>query len=321
MQILGIDFGTILDASGVRGFFGEGYPYHRYGRKFGLDLTGSTFVAKTASLIRRTGYLLYHQDGITPLESFPKCVVIKPFRGLVLNAVGLSNPGIEKLLADGRWQARLEPFFISVIPIFDQPEWRLQEFVDLMRAIAKRRAEFRAKFGLQINLSCANVGLNIGQLIEEAQNMLAVASHFLPGVPLMPKFSLETPPEIILPITADENCHALCISNAVRWGALRDRISWRKLFGSDRSPLELYGGGALSGAPLLPLVVDWVSRARALGICKPINAGGGVLSVDNAQTLFEAGADSIFLGSIAMLRPWRIKKLIRIVRGWSLNCR
>ncbi|MBU0624896.1 hypothetical protein KKF05_00980 [Patescibacteria group bacterium] len=319
MQILGIDFGTVLDGSGVRGFFGDGYPYHRYSRRFGLDFTGSTFVAKTASLIRRTGYLLYHQDGTTPLERFPKCIVIKPFQGLVLNAVGLSNPGIEKLLADGRWQARPEPFFISVIPIFDQPEWRLQEFVDLMRAIAMRRAEFRARFGLQINLSCANAGFDISQLIEEAQNLLAVASHFLPDVPLMPKFSVETPAELILPITADENCHALCVSNALRWGALHDRINWRELFGSDRSPLELYGGGALSGAPLLPLVIDWVTKARALGIHQPINAGGGVLSINDAQALFEAGADSIFFGSIAMLRPWRIKKLIGTVHSWSIH--
>jgi len=317
MKLLGVDFGPVLDASGVRGFFGDGYPHHRHLQRIGLDFAGSTFVSKTATLAGKVGFLAYGSDGVTPLESFPGCVIVKFRQGVVLNAVGLGNPGIGKLLSAGRWQQREDPFFISVMPIFAGREWRLQEFVDLMRIIASRRREFSARFGLQINLSCGNVGLDIGQLAAEAVDLLDVAAHYLPDVPLMPKFSVETSPEAVLPVAERANCHAVCVSNAVRWGALPDRIDWRGIFGRDESPLKLYGGGALSGAPLLPLVTDWVMKARALGIAKPINAGGGALSTGDAQALFEAGADSIFLGSVATLRPWRVKKIIQAVKSWE----
>jgi len=314
MKLLDIDFGPVLDASGARGFFGDGYPYHRTFRSIGLDFTGSTFVSKTATLTRKTGFLLYHPDGVTPLETHPDCVIVRFRKGIVLNAVGLGNPGINALLAAGRWQELDKPFFISVMPVLGEREWRLQEFVAMMRAIRARRREFKAPFGLQLNLSCSNVGLEIGQLVDEAVELLSVAAHYLPGVPLMPKFSVETPLEALLPIARSEHCHALCVSNALRWGSMYDRISWRELFGSDESPLKLYGGGAMSGAPLLPLVTDWVKKARCLGIAKPINAGGGILDFDDARTLFKAGADSVSLGSIAILRCWRVRKTIAAIQ-------
>ena len=52
MKLRGIEFGSVIGASGIQGFFGEGYPYHRYPkllfpRSFKFD--GMTFTAKTTS--------------------------------------------------------------------------------------------------------------------------------------------------------------------------------------------------------------------------------------------------------------------------------
>jgi len=314
MKLLDIDFGPVLDASGARGFFGDGYPFHRRFRRVGLDFTGSAFVAKTATLAKKTGFLLYHPDGVTPLESRPDCVIVRFRQGIVLNAVGLGNPGIDKLLAANRWQEFERPFFISIIPILEKREWRLQEFVAMMRAIRAHRRKFRSRFGLQISLPDATIGFDAGPFVDEMTELLSVAAHFLPDVPLMPKFSVETPPEAMPPVAGSEHCHAICVSNALHWGSMYDRISWREIFGSDESPLKLYGGGSMSGAPLLPFVTDWVKKARCLGITKPINAGGGILDFDDARTLFDAGADSVFLGSIAILRGWRVRKTIAAIR-------
>jgi dihydroorotate dehydrogenase len=79
------------------------------------------------------------------------------------------------------------------------------------------------------------------------------------------------------------------------------------------SPLEERGfsAGGLGGAPLLPLVADWVKRVRVAGFTKHINAGGGVLCANDVDTLADAGADSVFLGSIAMLRGWRVRSAIK----------
>jgi imidazole glycerol phosphate synthase subunit HisF len=66
-------------------------------------------------------------------------------------------------------------------------------------------------------------------------------------------------------------------------------------------------------------VADWVAAARATGICKPINAGGGILSARDALTLLDAGADSVFIGSAAILRPWRVAGIIRRARAAASN--
>jgi len=316
VKLLDIDFGPVTDASGVRGFFGEGYPFHRPLKPFGLDLSDSTFVSKTATLNRRTGWLLYREDGITPDDLFPQCVIIKWRKGVVLNAIGLGNLSLLDLLLCRSWQSRIDPFFISLMPLGETPQQRMQEFIEMIVLLVNQRGSFRAPFGLQINLSCANTGLDTCPLVGEASEFLDVASHHLPGVPLMPKFSAEVSPEAVLPVTRNVNCHAICVSNAVHWGALPDRIDWHGLFGQNLSPLHVYGGGALSGAPLLPIVVDWILKARAIGIDKPINASGGILSVGDAQALFVAGADSVALGTVAMLRPWRVRGIIRAVHSW-----
>jgi dihydroorotate dehydrogenase len=308
MRIRGIEYGPILDASGVQGFFGEGYCYHKYLKPIGLDFAGCTFVAKTTTLKARKGNMPM-EDGIVPIEFFPRCVKVYFRKGIILNAVGLSGPGTKTLFEMKLWQARTEPFFISFMSVEESPEKRiaeLQEFVDLF---AKYLTEFRAPVGLQINYSCPNVGLDLSYLIDEVIAGLRIASVL--NIPLMPKFSVLTPAAAVKRISDDHNCDALCISNTIPWGKLPERIDWKELFGSDISPLAEFGGGGLSGRPLLPLVVEWVRMARSIGITKPINAGGGILSANDLGRLHGAGANSVFIGSVATLRPWRVGGIIR----------
>lgn len=313
MKLCGIDFGRVWHASGAGGYFGEGYPFHRYLKPFGLDLSGATLVAKTATLRRQAGWLAYAEDGITPAEMFPDCVVVNWRAGAVLNAVGLSNPGLGALLDMGRWQRLTEPFFISVAAVNRTREVRLTEFVGMFRQLRDRSGEFRAPFGVQVNLSCPTACPI--DFEEEAAEVLAVACHFLPNVPIVPKFSVETPPETVARIVGQGGCDAVCVSNSLRWGALPDEVDWRGIFGKTESPLKLYGGGGLSGAPLLRPVTDWLLRAGSIGLELPINAGGGVLCANDARALLEAGADSVFLGSIAILRPWRVRKTVKAIRA------
>ena len=47
MRLRNIDFGPVFGASGVQGFFGEGYLHHKFLRFLGLNFDGCTFVAKT----------------------------------------------------------------------------------------------------------------------------------------------------------------------------------------------------------------------------------------------------------------------------------
>jgi len=308
MRIHGIYFGPIFDASGAEGFFGEGYAHHKFFRLLGLTFDGCAFVAKTTTLNARAGNMPMKKDGITPKERKPKCIKIYFRKAMMLNAVALSGPGAKALFEINRWQKRTMPFFLSFMSVENTAEARtaeLEKFVDLF---ANYLPDFLAPVGLQINYSCPNVGLNPNELIDEVKTGISIASAL--DIPLMPKFNVLAPVKAVKEISEKLYCDAICISNTIPWGKLPERINWKKLFGFDISPLAKFGGGGLSGRPLFPLVVEWITEARKIGIKKPINAGGGILCANDVDTLHNAGASSIFIGSVVNLRPWRVKKII-----------
>ncbi len=150
------------------------------------------------------------------------------------------------------------------------------------------------------------------QTVAGAIGLLNVLAEFNPLWPCLVKVSADTSPAIAARIAEHERCDGLVISNAIKFGLLPDKIDWKALFGSATvSPLASLGAGGLSGAPLLPLVEAWVKAIRCLGMTKHINAGGGILHPRDVARLLDAGADSVFLGIIAMMRPWRMRGCIR----------
>lgn len=314
MKVKGIEFGPVLGASGIQGFFGEGYPYHRYLAILpGFDFSDMTFVAKTMTLLPNKGNMPMADDLITPREFKPRCIEVNIRRALALNAVGLSNPGAGHLFCQGKWQQREKPFFLSFMSIKKNVKDRLLELREFVGIFSQHLPEFKAPVGLQINFSCPNVGLESHpwqEMRDEVWASLEIAS--LLQIPLMPKFNVLTPMRVVNEIV-HHHCDAICVSNTIPWGALPDKIHWQEFFGGSGSPLEAKGfsAGGLSGAPLLPLVCEWVRVARRWGIKVPINAGGGILHPQNVDQLKDVGASSVFVGSVAMLRPWRVKSIIK----------
>ena len=91
-------------------------------------------------------------------------------------------------------------------------------------------------------------------------------------------------------------------------------IDWEKEFG-EKSPLEDKGydskGGGLSGKILKYYVLKFIKELRRQGITKLIIGGGGILHPDDVNEYKEAGADSVFIGSVFMLRFWRVGSIIK----------
>ena len=309
MELRGIDFGHVLDASGVRGWFGEGHPFHRW-VPFGLSFAGSTFVAKTTTLEPRDPNGALARDGLTTRVLRQPCVRVDWRRGIVLNALGLPGPGLEALLATGRWQRRTEPFFLSHAAVAETAEGRLEEVRRFVRILRAALPDFAAPVGLQVNFSCPNVPHGEPAPEPVAGFGTELDEYAKLDVPLMVKLSVTQPVAEARAIAEHPACDALCVSNTIPWGEMADRIDWTGLFG-ERSPLEHFGGGGLSGAPLFPLVAEWVAEARREGIAVPINAGGGILGPADVDVLRRAGASSVFVGTIAMLRGWRLARTIR----------
>jgi dihydroorotate dehydrogenase len=335
LVLKGVDYGPVQCASGAMGWFGEGYWYHRYVP--GLSWKGCTFVAKTTTLRAREGNTPFHPNPLgigfyKPKELIPRSVIVRMREGIVLNSVGLSGPGSEALLLTQHWQKLDQPFFLSFMSVAPTQEERYNETCAFIEQMILKHDEFAAPFGIQVNLSCPNTGHDTAKIAGEAKEILQLFESLRDlGIPIVPKLNVLYPIEAVAEI--EPFCDAICISNTLPWGTLPADVDWAGLFPNkpgdeleslDQSynpisdswavnPLSRRGikGGGLSGWPLLPLVEEWVKAARGRGIDLPINAGGGVLKPDDVDVLAKAGADSVFMGSIAILRGWRLRKTIQ----------
>jgi dihydroorotate dehydrogenase len=313
----GVEYGRAWTAAGANNFLGQGYPFHRWLKPFGLapDFRGATLVAKTTTLEPRVGRMPLRRD-LMPRELYPRCIRVNFRKAAVLNAVGLSGPGLEELLRRGVWQSMLRPFVLSFMAVDGERDARLDKAVRFAGRLASERPRFRAPFVLEVNCSCPNIGLGHDRILDEVNSYLDVIHLRLPGVPLIPKLNVLVPPAVAAEIGKHPACAAICCSNTVPWGALPDRIDWEGLFGAV-SPLAEMGGGGLSGAPLTPLVREWAAEYCAIPGHAPLVACGGVMTADDARALLLFGAAAVELGSVALLRPWRVKGIVETIGRWK----
>lgn len=322
MELRGKEFGHIAGGSGVQGFFGRGdeYPHHRLLAPLGLlDFTGMTFVAKTVTLEPNAGNLhVDPTDGFTVRQWKQECIHVSPrswWNGVAINKVGLTNPGLKALLDRNDWQKRTDSFALSFMSIKLKTEEKIRELESAVRILLAHLSDFRAPIALQINLSCPNVGIDHSEgFVDEAMRSLDAASRL--GIPIQLKVDALTSIYDLMVIEGHPALDGIVTSNTIKFATAIPGVDWEKLYGFTVSPLETVGspaagGGGASGAILFPLVESQVTRLRAAGFRKAIQAGGGVRSVDHVRRLRLAGADSVFIASQAILEPWNVAPTIR----------
>jgi len=256
------------------------------------------------------------EDKVTPKNLLPSCIKINFRKGAVLNSVGLSGPGFFDLIGTGKWQRRTEPFLISFMSVSSTPEGRLSELRGFVSFLKPKIQEFQAPFGVEMNFSCPNVGLHSGELSSEVMTALETAAPL--QVPLIPNFGPDVSTKIIWDTMLHPSCDAVSISNTLKWGMMPDRVDWESIWGSKSSPLVQFGGGGMSGSPIFPIVLELVQEVCKDSIPKPLIAGGGIMNEANAVALIKSGASAIKLGTVAMLRPWRVRGIVKKVREMML---
>lgn len=317
MKLHDIDFGTSIIASGTQNFGGEGWWYHLPFYLFpGFTFKGTTFVSKTTTLAPREGNMPLIKGKTTPREIKPKCIYVNFLRGYTVNNVSLSGPGFSELLKAKTFEhISQKPWMLSFMTVgatLDEKEKEIKGFVNLIKA---HRDEL-GTFAIQLNVSCPNTGHDVHK------NFLAETEHLITflddlNVPLVLKISAELPIDLAKVLSDNERVDAFCVSNTIPWDNISD-VDKLKYFGRIESPLAkrqhlftVKGNGGVSGKYLLPRVKNWVFQARLAGIKKPIIAGGGILCKRDVKELYYVGADAISPGTVAMLRPWRLKGIIR----------
>lgn len=316
-MINNIDFGPVWGMSGLFNFYGQGWPYHRFLKIIGVNFKGVTLVSKTVTLLPRPGNMPLNKN-LMPVELIPKSVYLNFWHGYALNAVSLSGPGAEEILSSTELKKKTEPFQLSFMSVAETEEERLKEFDGFISILLREFPKYKTQIGLQLNVTCPNTE-NHNPELQEIITMLDICATLVEkGIAIILKISVEMPIQNILTLGAHKNCHAIATSNTVNFGNLPEKINWEKLF-PNGSPLlkrnlNIAKPGGLSGAPLLPLVIEQIRALRKAGFAKHINGGGGILYKRDVDKLKNAGADSISIGSVAFLRPLAIPGIIKHAR-------
>jgi dihydroorotate dehydrogenase len=311
MRLRGIEFKNVFAASGSLNFFGEGWWYHFWNKLLfpGFKkISDATFVSKTTTWHPRAGNMPL-KENLQPKSLLPDCIKLYPFKGIVLNAVGLSGPGAKKLFASNRWQNIKKPFFISFMSVEKTAEERELELKNFITLFKKELPKFRTQVGIQLNLSCPNTEHQLDEL--ETETVSALHKLSVLNVPIDLKVNIFFSNKILKLVSDERLCDVITVSNTIPFGSRLIGLNWFEIFSSDASPLQKYGGGGLSGKTILPYVLERISGLRAIGVDIPIKGSGGIMQPDDVNRMKHAGADAIEFATAAMLRPWRVKKIVK----------
>ena len=212
---------------------------------------------------------------------------------LFLNAIGLTNPGIEAGIRDvtptwDQWNATCILSFSS-----DTAE-QFGEMADM----TNRGTGFKA---IELNLSCPNV--EDGSLFGHSASLTAQAVAAVraeTGLPVLAKLAPNVPSITdIAKAAVDAGADALTICNTMP--AMR-------IDTTTRQPVLGNITGGLSGVGLRPISLALVYQVSKV-VDVPIIGVGGIFSGEHAAEYILAGATAVQIGSanlVGLSAPWRI---------------
>ena len=199
----------------------------------------------------------------------------------LINAVGLSNPGIDDFVAQ---YGRVATDFPVIISIYGEHE---EEFPIIAEKLQVLPHDF-----VELNLSCPNVSEEFGTPFAHSEEQTAHVTRIVKEVtdkPVIVKLSPNAPDLVRVAKAAKEaGADALCVINTVGPGMIINTNTAAPLLGN------LWGG--ISGTAILPLTVKCVYELYR-NVQIPIIGTGGVTDGDSALQVLMAGASLYGVGS------------------------
>ena len=219
--------------------------------------------------------------------------------GGMLNAIGLSNPGVDEYI-----ETELKALKDAGATVMASVAGRtIEEYA----AVAGRLAGTDADL-LELNISCPNVkqgGIAFGTDAKAAAELTAGVKKVSGSKPVIVKLSPNVTDitEIARAVT-DAGADGLSLINTLRGMRIDVRT---------KEPVLTTGSGGLSGPAIHPVAVYMVYQVRrAVGI--PIIGMGGVMTGADAYEMMLAGAGAVAVGTAALIDP---AAPIRILRELS----
>lgn len=279
VEICGVKFkNPVIAASGTYGFgreFNELYDISQIG---GISTKGMTLQPRLGNPAPR----------------------IAEGTSVILNAVGLQNPGVEHFIeCDLPFLREKGVVVIANVAGKDFDEYgkickRLDGLVDMV----------------ELNISCPNVkagGMAFGIKPESIENVSRIAKNNLKNTPLIVKLS---PNVESIPVNAQaaERGGADCISLVNTFTGMVIDIEKRK-------PVIANKTGGVSGAGIKPIAVRMVYEA-AHAVKIPIIGMGGIMTGEDAVEFMMAGASAVQVGTANFVNPYAMPQIIGEINGW-----
>lgn len=252
----------LMPASGTFGY-GQGYT-----KQYDLNQLGA-LVTKSTTLAPKTGNSgTIYADG--PAST--------------LNAVGLTNPGMQAVIDDKLpWLATHYPELPIIVSIAGES---VAEYQQLAQTISQQPHVA----AIEVNISCPNVergGMSFGIDPEQAERVTRAVKR-VSKVPIYVKLS----PNVTSLVTIAQ---AVIAGGADGLSMINTLMAMRFDLKTGEPILNHVTGG-LSGPAILPIALNAVYQVRQMTDL-PIIGMGGVNSGQDAYEMMLAGADAVAVGS------------------------
>ncbi|HIX49850.1 MAG TPA: dihydroorotate dehydrogenase [Candidatus Borkfalkia faecavium] len=220
--------------------------------------------------------------------------------GVILNAVGLQNPGVEAFIRDdlaflkGKGVAVIANVAGKTIEDYAAICARLDGLVDM----------------IELNISCPNVrcgGMAFGIRPENVEEVTRAAKGALKRTPLMVKLSPNVE-NIAVNALAAQSGGADCVS-------LINTLTGMVVDIERRRPLIANNTGGVSGAGIRPIAVRMTYEVcRAVSI--PVIGMGGITRAADALEFIIAGAAAVQVGTANFTDTLAMPKIVEGLNEW-----
>ena len=221
-------------------------------------------------------------------------------RGVILNAVGLQNPGVEHFIEhDLAWLKSTGTAVIANVAGKTLDDYKticekLDGLVDMV----------------ELNISCPNVksgGMAFGIKPQSVEEVTKMAKSGLSKTPLMVKLSPNVE-SIATNALAAQNGGADAVS-------LINTLTGMAIDIERRRPIIANNTGGVSGAGVKPIAVRMVYEAsQAVSI--PVVGMGGITCAEDAIEFLMAGATAVQVGTANFTDPYAMPKIIKGLNDW-----
>lgn len=218
---------------------------------------------------------------------------IMPFAHGLLNAVGLSNPGVHEMAKEiALFRKR------SAAPLFASIFGRtVEEYGEVTQKTLDCQPDL-----IEVNISCPNVrsemGTPFGESLQDTERVVRIVKKYSGKIPVSVKLGPHGPGIRRLARVCEENgAEAITAINTVGPGMLID-INVQKPVLSNKT-------GGVSGPAILPIAVKSVYEVYE-NVSLPIIGTGGVTFAQDAIQMLLAGATLVGLGTAVYSREMEV---------------